>query len=58
MKKVWIKRIRYVIMGNLGCDRSINTYTNMPVPNCSCDFCLHEKQERKTEELLRREGTI
>lgn len=29
-KKVWVPRIRYEILGNLGVDRSLNTYTNHP----------------------------
>jgi hypothetical protein len=28
--RIWVPRIRYTILGNLGFDRSLSTYTDQP----------------------------
>lgn len=36
--KIWVECIRYEIRGNLGSDRSLNTYTNQPPAPCNQRF--------------------
>ena len=47
-RKVWIPRIRYEILGNLGSDRSLNTYTNHPPAGGAHGRIEREPSESRT----------